>query len=260
MTGQTPRDRLWYETLMISVVNNQERGAASTDAHAVPDPGVYYPDEVRKIVSASDARIWRDQVSLDQARLADWSDRQLFTLFAPDAGRILRRGPYASFLGLVSVRMIATLQSYRIDWTRVERASKYVKRLSGTAYPLATRAFWVDVPEGEFAEVDQIVMATGSNGSVTFRDFRAQTIAPVCGLEFDGEHATVWRPAPGIWINPQYQGGLPCVDGTRVTTSTLWTFSGEGISAAEIADDFDLTEPQVEAAIAWHSSLAALDA
>ena len=74
--------------------------------------------------------------------------------------------------------------------------------------------------------------------------------------------AEIWRPHPGIWINPAVQAGTPCVDGTRVPTSLLAglvnTSNGSAPAAIddEVCDDYRLTSEQVGAALAYELALA----
>lgn len=240
---------------MVSLVDKTARIAPATDRVELPDPGVYYPADIRSIVSEADSRIWRDRVSLTEAQLNEWSNNGFFSLFEPDAGRIRRRAPYASFLGLISVRMVALFKSFGVASNVVSRVIESIKGCSQHAYPLATRAIWEVDALADADEIDAIQVSTEAIGSISFRDLRREVIAPNGGLEFEDDLASVWRPAQGVWINTRFQGGLPCVDGTRVTTSVLWTFSEEGIAIPDIADDFDLTEQQVQDSIDWHSRL-----
>jgi len=56
-----------------------------------------------------------------------------------------------------------------------------------------------------------------------------------------------WNAAVGVVIDPAIQAGSPCIDGTRIPTSTILELL-EDESLGDIAEEFDLTTEQVEAA------------
>lgn len=60
--------------------------------------------------------------------------------------------------------------------------------------------------------------------------------------------------APGVTADAAVQCGHPCVTGTRVTTDTLADLHRQGVSIAELADDYELTLRQVRQALAYESS------
>ena len=56
-----------------------------------------------------------------------------------------------------------------------------------------------------------------------------------------------WNATVGVVIDPSIQAGSPCIDGTRILTSTILELL-EDESLGDIAEEFDLTTEQVEAA------------
>ena len=68
--------------------------------------------------------------------------------------------------------------------------------------------------------------------------------------------ASRWSAAIGVLLDPTIQAGTPCIDGTRIPTSTiLGLLRDESID--EVASDLDLESEQVEAARNFELSLAA---
>lgn len=60
--------------------------------------------------------------------------------------------------------------------------------------------------------------------------------------------------APGVTCDSGIQCGHPCVTGTRVTTDTLGDLHDQGVTIAELADDYDLTPEQVAAAVRYEAT------
>ena len=65
-------------------------------------------------------------------------------------------------------------------------------------------------------------------------------------------------PWPYVRIDPCIQVGHPVIDGTRVPTRMLARSHRAGESIRDLADDYDLSEDQVEAAIRYESSVLAV--
>ena len=70
-------------------------------------------------------------------------------------------------------------------------------------------------------------------------------------LGYDGGRVTVWRPVARIAARPAVQFGLTCVDGTRLTTRTIFEVAEAGDKPASIARLYDVTESDVAQAIEW---------
>jgi uncharacterized protein (DUF433 family) len=49
---------------------------------------------------------------------------------------------------------------------------------------------------------------------------------------------------PGITINPKQMGGVPCIRGIRVPVATVVGMVAEGMTAAEIPDDYPYLESE----------------
>jgi uncharacterized protein (DUF433 family) len=83
-------------------------------------------------------------------------------------------------------------------------------------------------------------------------------VADVRGqLGCDDGRVAVWLPADGIAARPAVQYGLTCLDGTRLTTRTVYDYAEAGDDPASIARLFEVTETDVAQAIEWERGLAA---
>jgi uncharacterized protein (DUF433 family) len=76
-------------------------------------------------------------------------------------------------------------------------------------------------------------------------------------VTFDAtEHAREWRAAEHVLIAPSRQLGQPCVEGTRVTTRTVYQFISGGESFEELREDLDIPVEKLKAAYRFEESLA----
>jgi uncharacterized protein (DUF433 family) len=77
-------------------------------------------------------------------------------------------------------------------------------------------------------------------------------------LAFDSEEmASLWRPAPGVVVDPRVQAGAPCLKGTRLTTEFLAGLAESDEDPADIARDYGVPPATVRAAIEFERRLAA---
>ena len=69
--------------------------------------------------------------------------------------------------------------------------------------------------------------------------------------------ANSWTPYQGISINPIIQFGEPCISGTRIPTSSIWSNRIAGDSPETIAKAHDIDMALVVNAIDWEKRLVA---
>lgn len=75
-------------------------------------------------------------------------------------------------------------------------------------------------------------------------------------LEYDVQGmANLWRPIPLVTADPAVQAGTPCVEATRIPTSTIAGLAHEGEDLEDIAFDLDLKIEQIEAARRFEDAL-----
>lgn len=222
--------------------------------------GIFYLDEVRSYLEATDRSAWGEGMSLSQEKLANWGKRGYFTAKRDGGGH---RKRFLGFGELVTVRMVAILRSYGIAWNRIKVAHDYVQGETGVRYPFATKTFWTDDsdhPAHLYAIVDDQLVAADKHGQRFFSELRKTKIVTVGMLTFHADRALSWEPHDDVVINPRIQGGVPCLQGTRVPTSVLFAAYEVGYAPAEIADHYQLTPDRVETGLQWERRLRAMPA
>ncbi len=187
-----------------------------------------------------------------------------------DAARLIRRHPetvarwtdgkqslhpvspsaYLEFLDVISLYVISQLREREVSLNDIRRGREYLTERLQTPYPFAHRRL-ATVGTAFFGEIEQWV-DVGRRGQGAFKTMITDVLAPI-GYGSDGL-ASVWKPAPGVWINPLIQTGSPCIEGTRVPTRVLAEMAAAGDDPAEIADDYALELIQVEAALAYEQA------
>ena len=67
--------------------------------------------------------------------------------------------------------------------------------------------------------------------------------------------AHLWRPLDFVTATPAVQAGTPCVEATRVPTTTIDGLVRVGEDIEDIAFDLDLEIEQIEAALRFERAL-----
>lgn len=60
-----------------------------------------------------------------------------------------------------------------------------------------------------------------------------------------------WSQCPLVEADPEIQSGAPVLIGTRLPVSAIVDNAEYGLSVAEISEQFELSQPQVEAVLAY---------
>jgi uncharacterized protein (DUF433 family) len=170
---------------------------------------------------------------------------------------------FDEFVTLLFVRQLRK----RVRLKDIREAEKDLRERTGHRHPFVHETLWV-------AGRDVMVRVTDSPESFLSANRRGQLampgiieaeridlpnlVADVRGqLGYDDGRVTVWRPVERIAARPAVQYGLTCVDGTRLTTRTIYDVSEAGDEPASIARLFEVTETDVAQAIEWERALAA---
>ena len=166
-----------------------------------------------------------------------------------------------SFWDLMSLRVIAELIHRGVKRDHILASAAHLTQRLGTDRPFAHESL-ATVGVGFFADVEPGVgwENVGPGGQLAFQDVVLPLLEPVT---FNDEGmASIWRPWPGVWINPAVQAGEPCLDGTRVPTGLIARLlasddetADEGIF--EVSGDYRITDAQVRVALEFERSLAA---
>ena len=163
-----------------------------------------------------------------------------------------------SFWDLLSLRVVAELAKRSVPRDHIARGAKHLAEILGTNRPLAHKGL-ATVGAGFFADVAGDWQDAGMGGQPAFQNMVKPLLEPITFN--DSNMASIWRPHPGVWINPAVQAGTPCVEGTRVPTQLLASVLDPGKpdewDLIEVCDDYRLTAQQVRAALDYELALAA---
>jgi uncharacterized protein (DUF433 family) len=161
------------------------------------------------------------------------------------------------FFDLVRLRMIVVLRSRGLSFEVISAAEEAARELTGHPQPFITEELWTGGSE-VFVSVMGGLSRTkpGSAGQLALSFLRDYLQPLNHGLVFDNDdQAAAWVPSRHVLINPLIQFGEPCVEGTRVPTSTIWALRNAGDEPAAIAKAYGLSPRQVRDALEWEDQL-----
>lgn len=194
------------------------------------------------------------------SRLLGIDDRTLVRWAHPDkAGRPAlvppTHGWAFSFHDLLSLAVIAVLRQGPVTPMGVRRAVEFLRQRFQVPRPLAHKRI-VDALRtagNSLLLPDEGWLDITAGGQFTIFETVERYLAPI---EYGHDQlARLWRPAPLILVNPAVQAGLPCLEGTRVTTDVLAGRFIAGESYEDIADDLMVSAEQVRAAVVFERDL-----
>jgi len=119
-------------------------------------------------------------------------------------------------------------------------------------------------PDDTFEELSEAPILSGTRGGQIAWDFLTEGLESwPHRLSFSEttHRADAWWPTPDISLEPDIQFGQPCLAGTRIPTSALWSYAAGGDSYEAIARAYQIEVKDVEQAVNWENRVrAALDA
>jgi uncharacterized protein (DUF433 family)/DNA-binding transcriptional MerR regulator len=159
-----------------------------------------------------------------------------------------------SFQDLISLFVVHRLRGLNVPMKTIKRAEQQLAAEWGVEKPFASNrivsahgAVMTALREGE-----QIVALTGAFQEVFFDLIRKD----LKDVTHDAQmRAKTWQPHSYVLLRPDVQFGAPCVDGTRITTKTIYGFIEAGENPQDIADDYGLTVKQITEVHQWEKSL-----
>jgi uncharacterized protein (DUF433 family) len=170
---------------------------------------------------------------------------------------VSRRGSVINFTDLIRLRMIVLLRSRGIPLPAIRRAEETARQLTHSPEPFVTEELWTSSTDIFLRFRDTLVAA--SKGPQMVMEFMEEYFTPVHhGLTFGhSDIAESWRPMTGVLIDPKVQFGAPCIEGTRIQTEAVWSLYQAGDSVESLAEMYRVEHREIEAAIAWETTLAA---
>lgn len=162
---------------------------------------------------------------------------------------------FFDFEDLVSLLVIGELWRRNVPTGEIRQGIRALANEFGVDRPLAH----VDAPKrlatvgrSFFANVGEWADA-GKGWQLAFQPMIEPVLRP---LEYDVQGmAHLWRPLDLVTATPTVQAGTPCVEATRVPTTTIDGLVRVGEDVEDIAFDLDLDIDQIEAALRFESAL-----
>lgn len=162
---------------------------------------------------------------------------------------------FFDFEDLISLLVIAELWRRDVHTNDIRRGIEVLSDEFGVDRPLAH----VDAPKrlatvgrSFFANIGEWADA-GKGFQLAFQPMIEPVLEP---LEYDTRGmAHLWRPLELVTAKPVVQAGTPCVEATRVPTTTIDGLVRAGENVEDIAFDLDLEIEQIEAALRFEAAL-----
>lgn len=174
---------------------------------------------------------------------------QRWTSGQPPLHRVETKPVYV-FLDVISLWVVSELLKKNVAKSEIRSGSEYLAAKLETSYPYAHKAL-ATAGAAVFGELGDWV-DVGKRGQMAFKDAIEEYLRPL-HYGTDGL-AAIWRPAQGVWVNPEVQAGAACIDGTRVPTATLAALVAADEDPEDLAADFGLDLDQVRAALEFEQA------
>jgi uncharacterized protein (DUF433 family) len=186
-------------------------------------------------------------------RIVNWSlpdQRNLPPIVSPYLDSLF------TFEDLVSFAVALHLHKRGISVKDLRNGIESLRRHSNLERPLANQSV-IDViatsGSSFLIQREDEWLDIGRGGQGTFNEVVRVYLK---GITFDQIGvAHRWNAALGVVIDPTIQAGTPCIEGTRIPTSTIRELL-EDESINDISDDLQVTSGQIEAARDFEEALA----
>jgi uncharacterized protein (DUF433 family) len=167
--------------------------------------------------------------------------------------------PRLSFLELIELAVVARFRSSAgsppIPLERLRAAHRFARQELGVEYPFANRKLLV---EGGHVLYEFERQHPGTGRLVL--DLHGQRVLPgvvldeLQQMDFDDHSGLVlrwfpWGREAPVVLDPEHGGGRPVIRGTNVRAEVIRARFNSGESVQELAEDFDIGVPAVEAAL-----------
>ncbi len=167
---------------------------------------------------------------------------------------VLRYSAVLTFEDLISLLTVRELRRAGVHIETIKHAEANLSRLWGVPKPFA---------HGRFK--------TGYGAIITTLQERERPVAvghaiqeihyelierELQNVSYDvDQRASRWQPVRYIVLEPDVQLGQPCIEGTRVTTRTVYQFVAGGESFEELAEDLGIDVERLRAAYEYEETL-----
>ena len=162
-----------------------------------------------------------------------------------------------TFLDLVSLRIVAVLRAQGVKPQHIRKAEDWLRTELGIPWPFASQLLWT-YGSHVFVVFEEQLVAASKSGQQAMSFLKDWFSKAEHGLAFDEHHlASSWSPQVDIRLDPRFQFGEPCIDGTRIPTRAIYSKIKAGDSVDTIASLYGLGRTQVLTAQQWEERLVA---
>ncbi len=205
--------------------------------------GIYTVPDLALILKLPRNKVRRWLLEFYNQRLADNAD-----VYSHGEGR----GRVTNFLTLIEFYVFYMLREQQIGVSKILQAHKHMSKELKTKYPFASYRLLVNKKDILYGiNEDTWVHADKSNQII----IRKLIEAFFRKIDFsEKELATRFWPLGkknSIVVDPQHQFGQPVIYGTNINATTVYSMYESGESTSTIGILYDLTEEQVNDAIAF---------
>lgn len=185
---------------------------------------------------------------------------------APEARVAESKKLFLTFEDLISLRVIIALRIADFSLQHIRKVHRWLQEITGYPRPFALKDLWLSETE-VFIEMEGLLSATKQGQyAMEFIKEWLQHIRRPTDSELDlafkrvngREIASSWVSHPYVVLNPVVQFGAPCIEGTRIPTSAVWSMVRGGDKAETLAKDYGVPYFKVQSAIEWEKKLAEL--
>jgi uncharacterized protein (DUF433 family) len=217
--------------------------------------GIYAPTEVAGYLLAT---MPVEQHPPTSRRIMRWIR---YGLVATERRTAPGRDLVVNFEDLVTCQAITLLREAGFGLADILTTEHYFGREYGVPKPFAHRRFWYSGRD-IFGRIDRWLVSGTKGGHIAW-DFLDEWLTPPrveLGFSEETHRAAWWRPTLGVLLKPNVQFGQPCVEGTRIRTSSIWGYVNAGDSPAYLAEAYQVEVAAIERAVAWEERVrSALD-
>lgn len=167
-------------------------------------------------------------------QLAYWrSARSAEPLLRPQSYKLNSRIAY-SFQDVIALRSFVFLRSRNVSLQRVRKAVVSLRSLGEVEH--LSRYKLVSIGRDVVWQISK-VEAIALTGSTQGQQVIAQMVDVLSGFSNmrGREVVPLYRPTPGVSVDPEIRGGYPVVDGTRVPYDLVSTLLEDGVAPEEVA-------------------------
>lgn len=161
-----------------------------------------------------------------------------------------------SFEDLISLFTVRRLRNAKVPLDDIKRAENHLAQLWAVRKPFAHG--WIRTRYGAIVAVLTEGERAVAIGSGAIQEILLELVEKdLHDVTFDAtERARQWTPARYVVIAPSRQLGRPCVEGTRITTRTVFQFINGGDTVEELSEDLEIPLVKVRAAYQFEEELA----